>query len=345
MAGGSLARERADGKAKRRIDIGAAAGHDGKNERGENGMKKAAMAVLAAAVLAAVLASGCGKAGTGAVEETAAALAQVAKTPEEEAKEAAEGALEALKAGRMDEVYAALPASWQDDMSRVAAAFAGKVDPELAEAVSGAVTALGGVLEAQAGHLAEWAMDAGAGRGWAQMEALEGKSAEELEEGIKAAGAMLKESAGWLSVEKLAQGDLAGVLGSLPPMPVFFKTALAEDVMPVAVRVSTEGAEDGAVALELGDDAAGWERVVWEKVEGRWVPSELAGEWAEDIAKAMASAAAFEIPPETAAMAKGMLPALVRAMEAWKGAASAQELQAQAVGTLAMLGMLGIPLD
>lgn len=309
-------------------------------------MKKAIVAwAMAGCAGLAVALAGCGKAETGAVEETGMALAAVVKSPEEEATAAAKGALEALREGRLDRVYGMLPESWQGDLSRVAAAFAGKVDPELAEAVSGAVVALGGVLEAQAGHLAEWAMDAGAGRGWAQMEALEGKSAEELEEGIKAAGAMLKESAGWLSVEKLAQGDLAGVLGSLPSMPVFFKTALAEDVMPVAVRVSTEGAEDGAVALELGDDGAGWERVVWEKVEGRWVPSELAGEWAEDIAKALAAAAAFEIPPDTAAMAKGMLPALVRAMEAWKGAASAQELQAQAVGTLAMLGMLGIPLD
>lgn len=311
-------------------------------------MKKTAMAVLAAAVCAAVLASGCGKGGAEAgkaAEETAAALAQVVKAPEEEAMDAARGAMAALKEGRLDKVYGMLPESWQGDLSRVAAAFAGKVDPELAAAVSGAVTALGGVLEAQAGHLAEWAMEAGAGRGWAQMEALEGKSAEELEEGFKAAGAVLKESAGWLSVEKLAQGDLAGVLGSVPPLPVFFKTELADEVVPAQVRVSTEGAADGAVALELGDDADGWERVVWEKVEGRWVPSELAGEWAEDIAKALASAAAFEIPPDTAAMAKGMLPALVRAMEAWKGAASAQELQAQAMGTLAMLGMLGLPLD
>lgn len=303
---------------------------------------------MAAALAAALVCAGCGKGGAEAgkaAEETAAALAQVVKTPEEEAVEAAKGAMEALKSGRLDKVYGMLPESWQGDLSRVAAAYAGKVDPELAAAVSGAVTALGGVLEAQAGHLAEWAMEAGAGRGWMQMEALEGKSAEELAEGIKAAGAMLKESAGWLSVEKLAQGDLAGVLGSVPPVPVFFQTAVAEDIMPAEARLSTVGAGDGAVALELGNDAAGWERMELRKVEGRWVPSELADEWAEGIAEALAEAEAFEIGPDMAAMAKGMLPALVRAMEAWKGAASAQELQAQAVGTLAMLGMLGIPLD
>ena len=290
--------------------------------------------------------AGCGKGGAEAgkaAEETAAALAQVVKTPEEEAMEAAKGAMDALKSGRLDKVYGMLPESWQGDLSRVAAAYAGKVDPELAAAVSGAVTALGGVLEAQAGHLAEWAMEAGAGRGWMQMEALEGKSAEELAECIKAAGAVLKESAGWLSVEKLAQGDLAGVLGSVPPVPVFFQTAVAEDIMPAEARLSTVGAGDGAVALELGNDAAGWERMELRKVEGRWVPSELADEWAKGIAEALAEAEEFEIPPDTVAMAKGILPALVRAMETWKGAASAQELQAQAMGTLAMLGIMGLP--
>ena len=44
--------------------------------------------------------------------------------------------LEALKEGRLDRVYGMLPESWQGDLSKVAAAFAGKVDPELAAAVS-----------------------------------------------------------------------------------------------------------------------------------------------------------------------------------------------------------------
>jgi len=323
-----------------------------------------------AALAGALALPGCGKGGAEAGEaakETAAALAQVAKTPREEARDALAGAFAAAKEGRLDALYGMLPASWQEDVSGLVAAYAGKVQPELAEAASGAVSALGKVLEAQAGHLTELAMRSELSFEWADPENGDAGTAAEIEAGIRALGGVLKECPGWLSAEELSKGDLSGILQSGVLQAGVRQMAAARTDWP-EVRLPAEkdgsdeddedDAEDGEddgdadlelepgdVVLEVGDDGNGWERVAFRNVEGRWVPAEMIAGWESEMAEARRDAERFEIPGEMAALALQTLPALERAMGAWEGAASAEELQAQALGTVAMLGLLQLPQD
>lgn len=314
---------------------------------------RAIWAVAAACAALSWCATGCGKAGTGAVEETAAALAQVAKTPEEEAKEAAEGALEALKAGRLETVYGMLPESWQGDLSRVAAAYAGKVEPELAKAAAETLAALGNAMEAQADNLSALAVKSMGQRAqslaqWGGMP-MDGMSAEEVSDGIRAAGGLLKGLVDF-SYEKLAAGDLRGVLADSSAsglrLPV---TGGDGESLRLAVRpaeATDAPAGDGGVAMMIGNDDDGWKRVDLRKVEGRWVPAELADEWRGAMDAALAKAAEFEIPEKEAARAKQFLSAVARMAEGLAGAKSPEELEGQLQGM--MMGavmMMGIPLD
>lgn len=315
--------------------------------------KTRAIRAVAAACAALVFAgTGCGKAGPEAVQETAAALAQVAKAPEDEAREAAETALAALKEGRMDEVYAALPASWQDDMSRVAAAYAGKVDPELAKAVAAALSAVGSAMEAQADHLAELALKTMGQRmrradQWEA--ALDGMPAEDVENGIRAAGMALRGIVDWFSVEKLAKGDLRGLLADSAAARQRFPVTGADGApFRLAIRPAeaAEAPADGGVALMLGNDDDGWKRVELRKVEGRWVPAELADGWRGAMDAALAKAAEFEIPEKDAARARQVLPALQRMAESLAGAKSAEELEGSLQGAMVGAAMLlAVPLD
>ena len=299
--------------------------------------------ILGAGLAVAVgLSWGCGKADPGAAGSAADALASVAKTPEQEAQGAVEGAMAALKAGRLDEVYGMLPESYKKDVSGVVSAYVGKIDPELFRMGVETLGAFGQALAKQSENVVGLL-----GSGAVPFE-LDGDTAAAVNEALTAenlqkVGNWLAGCGEWLNFGALSQGDLGGLLGNAQ-VAEFVRLAWAEGEAkgPLSVRLAEDAPEtDGAVRLEMGSEENGFEAEELVKVEGRWVPKEMADEWSGMIQEAMSAAAEFKLDDETVQRARKMLPALKRAMVSWGDAETPEELMGGVMGTVMTLGAMG----
>ncbi len=316
-------------------------------------MKKTWLAVAVAAACA-VLAFGCGKGKAPGAEE-AEAPAAVQLTPEQEAKAAVDSFIGALQAGRMDEIYKLLPASYQADVSGVVKAYAEKVDPALFDTVTGVVATFADVLEAQAANVAALLAEQG-----------EDISIPGLTDGLgsnltdEMSADKLRATAKWLgnavksvSYSDCAQGNILPLL-ELAPLREVVDTAMKESgfsTLACAVAEADPDGEpvpEGIVKLALsyqepGEDAADTETVDFVKVDGKWVPLELSQSWGELMQSARQGAAEFSIDEETSAMLNQLLPMVRNGLESLKGAKSAKELQAQAMGSfMGIMMMMGM---
>lgn len=312
-------------------------------------MKKTWLTVVAAAVLCAGLACGCGNKSQDAAAETAA-VAAVQLTPEQEAKASVDAFIGALQAGRMDEIYKLLPASYQQDISGVVQAYAAKVDPALFEKVTGVVATFADVLEAQADNLAG-------------LLAEEGGSIPGLSEGLGSSLAdevsadKLRASAKWLgnavksvTYADCAKGNILPLLELAPLREVVDAAMEQSGFSTLACTVAEadpdgEPVPEGVVRLamsyqEPGEDSTETDTVDFVKVEGKWLPVDLTQAWGEAMASARAEAEEFSIDAETAAMLDKLLPAVQRALENLKGATSPEELEAQATGAAMTVMMM-----
>jgi hypothetical protein len=313
-------------------------------------MKKLWM-IVAGASACAVLACGCGGKGAegdgGAAAEDAlhAVAAAVPLTPEQEAKATVDSFIGALQAGRMDEIYKLLPESYQADVSKLVKTYAAKVDPALFEQASGVLATFADVLDAQAGNLAELLSEQDAGN----LGLLDGMS------GMPEVSADdIRASAKWLgnTVRSLSYGDCAA--GNVMPLFEAPLSGLVDSAMEqsgfntLSCAIAADDGEpkaDGIVKMELsykepGKDATDTEQVEFVKVEGKWVPLDLTRTWGDMMGAAQRSAEGFSIDAETAGMLNKFLPMIQRSLEGLKGAQSAQELQAQAMGAVMTIGMM-----
>lgn len=306
-------------------------------------MNKRTVWLLAGMAALALACGGCGRADNGEAGAAAEALSKVSQTPEQEAQGAVEGALAALKAGRPEQAYAMLPASYRKDISDVVSAYVGKVDPEVLRMGVEVLGAFGNALSRQAENVLSLAKSQGM-----VPPGLDGESAAALEEALTAdnvrlLGAWLAKSGEWLNPAALQKGDLSGLLSSAA-MGEFVKKAWAEGEAKgaLSVRLAEAAPETaGAVRLEMGSEASGFEVQEVVKVDGCWVPKEMADEWPEMIQKAMAGVSEFTMDEETVQKAKKVLPALKRAMASWGDSESPEELMGNVMGTVMTLGAMG----
>lgn len=299
--------------------------------------------MVAGMAAAALACAGCGRTDGGAADATAESLAKVVQTPEQEAQGAVEAAMAALKEGRADQVYAMLPESYRKDISEVVAAYAGKVDPDVLRMGVETLGAFGNALAKQAGNVLQLTQ----AQGLVPVQ-LDDDSAAALEEAltadnVRAVGEWLAKCGEWLNPEALRKGDLDGLLGSAA-IGEFVKKAWAEGEAkgPLSVRLAGEAPESaGGVLLEMGSEENGFEPQELVKVDGCWVPKELADEWPEMVRQAMAGVADFSLDDETVQKAKKMLPALKRAMASWGDSETPEELMGNVMGTMMTLGAMG----
>ena len=315
-------------------------------------MKKTWLAVVAGSVVCIGLGVGCGKAGAegndGAVAEDAAALQPVpaqAVSPRDEAKASVDAAIAAVRAGRLDEVYGMLPASYQGDVSRVVQAYAAKIDRPLYEQGAGLLAAAGDLIAAQAQNLEELLGNAGE-LGLELPDAVDADAV--TADQIRQAGQWIANVAKSLSYDDFAAGNIrpllsnpltAGLLSEgiaqLPPDAIACAFA-DDDGTPQAEGIQTLRLTTRASA----DDEPETEDVQFVKVEGKWVPLEMTQGWADAIQTAMQGAQAFEIDANARKTVDKLAPMLTRSLESLKSAQSAQELQAQAMGVAMTIGMM-----
>lgn len=233
---------------------------------------------LGLAVFGLVALSGCSKsaeeAGKAAVEK-----AEVPDKPEEVVKTAAEAIRDHKPVG----AYALLPDSYRKDIQGVVSHATGKLDKELFEL---AVKVLGKAVACTEKHGDKIA-------GLVPPGAMPMDTKEALAKFKEFVG--LLEDAKLLDYDELAKLDVAGFLSSHGPklmkegMFAFEKAdpeeykeyqAMMKDISATAKKVEGDTAE---VELKTGEET---ETIKLTKVDGRWVPAEMATEWKAGIDEA-----------------------------------------------------------
>lgn len=237
--------------------------------------------ILALAVAAAVLvtAPGCSKskeeAGKAAVAE-----ATVPDKPEEVVKSAAE----AIRDDKPVAAYALLPESYQKDIQGVVSHATGKLDKEIFELGAKLVTVAASCAEKHADKIAGLVPP-----GAAPFDVKEGLA--KYAETVK-----ILEEAKLLDYESVKGLDLAGFLAKDAPKLMkqgkfAFEKGSPEDYKKfqdgmksiTATAKSAEG-DKAQVELKMGEEEA--ETIDLVKVEGRWVPAEMAEGWKGGIDEA-----------------------------------------------------------
>lgn len=317
------------------------------NRKESDRMKKTWLAVAVAAACA-VLAFGCGKGKAPEAEEAAA----VQLTPEQEAKAAVDSFIGALQAGRMDEIYKLLPASYQADVSGIVQAYASKVDPALFDKVSGVLATFADVLEAQAGNVAALLAEEGGDLSIPGLtDGLGSNLADEVSaDKIRASAQWLANAVKSVKYSDCAAGNIMPLL-ELAPLREVVDAAMKESgfsTLACAVAEADPDGEpvpEGVVRLAMSYQEPGTENTDTEvaefvKVEGRWIPKDLCEAWGEGVKAAQAAAAEFSIDAETTEMLDKLLPIVQRSLASLKGASSPEELQAQATGAAMSVMMM-----
>lgn len=318
-------------------------------------MKKMWLAMVAGAAVCASLAVGCGKgdasaaadgeAGAAEPAAVAAVPAVPALTPRQEAKASMDAAIAAFKAGRLDEVYGMLPASYQNDISGVVKAYAAKIDRPLYDQATGLLAAAGDLIAAQSQNL----MDLLGNTEELRLSLPDAVDTDDISaDQIRQAGEWIASVAKSLSYDDFAAGDIRPLLAN--PLTAGLLSEGLKQLPADAIECvfpdddgtpQAEGVETLRMITHASDeDEAETEDVSFVKVEGKWVPLEMSQEWQETVRTAMAAAQSFEIDDSTRQMANTLAPVLQRTLESLKSAQSAQELQAQAMGAMMTIGMM-----
>ncbi len=231
-----------------------------------------------------------------------------------DAKGAVEAVLSELAAGRPGVVWDALPKTYQSDLNGLVHALAEQVDGETYDAAFALARRLAGVLKSKKtfflGHAlaARMAGEDGASAHWdAAVGVLEGLANSRLSRiaSLRSLdlGAFLRDdgTALWRRVLAATKDSRDGAL----------QRALR-------ARVELVASQGDRARLRLCAEGRPPEVVDLRRVEDRWVPAEIAGDWAADVAKAKRSLAAMDAAEHdtaAAAMVMAMIDSVLAQLE------------------------------
>lgn len=208
----------------------------------------------------------------------AAQLGFAQATPDATVKEFSE----ALKAGDVSRIAALLPASYQKDVAGLVHEFAGRMDNELWNEIRGFVGNASGAVGTKAQLLGELIPE---GQKLTVQE--KAKRAKVVEELFGAIGAVAKSEVTTLA--RLKTTDLPTLATNLKALSGKLPEALAamnpDEKVPDIELIKSTKLEDGKYEVSFKiDDDEDTEKLT--QVEGRWVPVEMADEWANGIKEA-----------------------------------------------------------
>ncbi len=256
-----------------------------------------------------------------AATEGAAAVKEI-KVPETPDLVVKQG-LDALKNKKPVEVYALLPASYRADIQSVVTAVTSKMDKEIFEMGVKILETAASALEKHGEQLAP-------------MMAGMPVAFDEVKKNVLDAVKLLKE-VGLLDYATMSKLDVAGFLaangGKLmgTGMDAFQKFNKADyDEMfgmmdKVEIKLLESAGDKGKLEMKVGEEV---ETVEFVKVDGAWVPAEMAANWAEGIAEAKAEVEKgmkeFEA---NKAQAKAMLQMVLSTVEEFEKSGDMAKLQ------------------
>jgi hypothetical protein len=249
---------------------------------------------------------------------------------------------------RPDQLFNALPASYQADINALVADAAKRMDPELWNEGMGIIKQVVGLLKSKRDLLLASPM----------MASVPNKAdvAKNWDTGVSLLQAFVNSE--FTSIERLRQGNVAGLLAKDGTSIMAKVTSLMENsessaeagkelakLKAMKVSVVSTGADTAVVKAETPGETP--ETIDMVKVEGVWIPKDMAAGFKEGIAEARRNLAQMDFTSEEgkqkktmAMMQMGMIKPMLAQLEAAK---SQQDLQAVFGGVMMMMmgGMQG----
>ena len=206
---------------------------------------------------------------------------------------------EALTAGNLPQLSAFLPASYQSDITGLVQTFAGKMDPDLWIAARNLLKTAGDTLAPKSAILADLLASEGDLTLSPEKKA---KTAASLGAFLKGVSAFASSDA--TTLDALKGGSFATVekaLGSLFPKNAIDTALLAasaaegegdtsSDLVKALTIASRKTLDNGDVELSMADN----DTITLRKVEGCWIPADMADGWSEVINGARTSISSID---------------------------------------------------
>ena len=266
----------------------------------------------------------------------ASARAPVPTTPDGTIKAAAAAYVE----GNLEVLWQAMPASYQADVQKLLAACAKKMDAELWEKGSKAAVKLSKVLTEKTDFVVATPFVAQL----LQTAAIKPEDAKPVLTSVAGVLTILQSNAATLpQLEKLDVEKLLVELG--PHYRIFFEATLRNAKISQAKTtdffknlevkvVKMEGDRASVEVTKIDDTKLVVEMV---RLEGKWVPKEMADQWSAKIDEAHKAIAAFEIKPEYKQQAHKVLDLADSMFEALLTTRTQREFNALSNGSIAAI--------
>lgn len=253
---------------------------------------------------------------------------------------------EALSAGRLPSLSQLLPGSYQSDLADLASSFAGRMDPDVWNAGRTLLKTAADTFGPKSALLADLVASSAAENGTTLSDADKAQTAASF--GALLRGLSAAASSDATSLSALKSGSFASVekaIGTLFPQGSLDSALLTvssqgqNDLAKGLTVSSTSTLDNGDVTLTMADD----ESVTLRKVEGCWIPADLADGWTEFIGEARTAISSIDYTSVEGQQNKMktllMLPAIQGAVQQLGTATTADELKTKA--TMMIGGLIG----
>ena len=260
----------------------------------------------------------------------ASAFADAPSAADLQAAAAAHAALNsALVKGDLGAIWKGLPASYRTVATDVVKDFAGKMDPAVWKAGQDTLLQIAATVVKQNALLAEMA-----GEGDSPVPG--DLTADEMKSFLVKGGAKIGAVARAATLEKLAAGDLQGLLDT----PALSMKGVTDAVVDVKLPTYAASAnEDGSVTMTNAEKPDDTDRMV--KVEGVWVPEEIVEAFKDKDSWKASVAQIKPLDDAQKQQATMMLGMLQNAAKSAGKATTAEELQGAVMQGLLPLMMMG----
>jgi hypothetical protein len=264
---------------------------------------------------------------------TTAALADTAQG-------AAQAVIDGLAAGKADAVWAALPSSYQDDITELVQGFGNGMDPNVWQQIQGAIEKVHTVLDTKADFIAN-------------VPALQGMpDSDKFTTAIPQVAGLLQTIIGYSKLDGIktfnGQEFFSGPASKLMSQVDALSKLSPEGVSVTQLKdmkVETVSSEGDTTTLKFTNAKEDSEpnEVEFVKVDGHWVPADMANDWDTSMASAREQLAALPEMLQQNGPMIGMFSGMITAGLDPLAAAEDQEQFNQAVEQLqaGMGGMLG----
>lgn len=244
------------------------------------------------------------------------ALAVLAATPAEKAAETtAVRYANSIESGRLADLYAMMPPSYQKDVVNVISAFGAAMDADIWKEVQSLGGVLADVMIAKADLLASMAAED------------TNRPAAEIAPDVTRAAKAFKSLVGKLTLDTLKAGDVKAILASPELTEIGKSTRWMNNDVVTGVVVGSKTAEDGSVVVTFKEKDGETEDAPFVAVEGVWVPKEIAEDWKKNTNEMLKRIQSMKLDAAKKQQILSMMPMLKAGFENAKQATTKEQFQ------------------